>query len=393
MIIRLLCVFVLAASPLACGAARLPVAMRPAAMPAATAVLYLIGDAGDADVKTAVLEQLENDIAAVSSGGGGTPVVAFLGDNVYGAGIRDAGDPGFREDSVRLETQIDVLRNTGARGVFVPGNHDWARGRSDGLQRMKNQTAFVERRLKDGINVQVAPANGCPGPHQVALSDSVSLVFLDTQWWLHDAADRRNLRCGNQTESDVLDDLEDMLAGLPEYRHAIVLAHHPLETFGPHGGYFTAKAVVFPLTELVPWLYVPIPFLYTALRNGGITGQDLSGGTNRARRAQLEEVFRRFGGEPFVYAAGHEHTLQVMDGSAFGVGTHVVSGAGSKLESVTDVGRAAFLAGKQHGEQGYMKLEFFADGTALLSVFTDGTRCTGTACPAGPVLRHAARLR
>jgi len=390
MIIRAVCVFILAAVPLGCGAARLPVATRPASLPASVAVLYLIGDAGDADVKTAVLAQLEADMNSVTTG---TPVVAFLGDNVYGAGVRDVSDPGFRDDSTRLETQIDVVRNTGARGVFAPGNHDWARGRSDGLRRMKNQTEFVERRRSNGVDVEVAPANGCPGPRQIALGDFVSLIFLDTQWWLHDKVSRLNPRCGNQTESDVLEDLGAMLAGLPDYRHAIVLAHHPLETFGPHGGYFTAKTVFFPLTEIVPWLYVPIPFLYAGLRNMGITGQDLSGRKNRAMRERFEAVFQEYQGEPFVYAAGHEHTIQVMDGSAFGVGTHVISGAGSKLEPVTDVGRSAFLAGKQHGEQGYVKLEFFADGTALLSVLTDGTRCTEASCPAGPILRYAARIR
>jgi hypothetical protein len=391
MTIRVLGVLTVAATLNGCGAARLPVASLPEGVPRARSVLYLIGDAGDAASEIPVLVQLRDELLSLPVGV--SAVVSFLGDNVYGAGVRDADDPGFAADSARMETQVNVVRGTPARGIFVPGNHDWADGGRDGLRRMRNQTAFLRRRAMAGIAVEMLPADGCPGPRLLDLGNDASLVFIDTHWWLHSPEGRINTQCPNQTGAEVIADLHETLAGLPAGRRAVVLGHHPLETFGQHGGYFSAKHVFFPLTEIAPWLYVPIPFLYPMARNAGVTPQDLSNPKNRAMREALMGVFERHDAEPFVFAAGHEHTLQVMDGTPFGTGTHVVSGAGSKLDPVYDVGRSLFLAGEQHRERGFMKLEFFGDGTAQLSVFTDGTASCEAACLDGPVLRYTARLR
>lgn len=391
---KALCVFgVLAIAPLlaSCGAARLPVATHPPALPETQAVLYLIGDGGDAVEGMPVLAQLRADIQSLPEG---LPtIVSFLGDNVYGAGVRDPFDPGFPEDSSRLEAQVDVVRGTAAHGIFIPGNHDWADGGPEGLKRMQNQTAFLRRRAQAGVSVEALPADGCPGPRVTELGQSASLVILDSHWWLHNPEHRVNPDCPNQTPGEIVEDLALALDQLETGRRAVILAHHPLETFGQHGGYFSAKHVLFPLTDAVPWLYVPIPFLYPIARNAGITAQDRSSPKNRRMREALVAVFKRYGNEPFVFAAGHEHTLQVMEGAEFGVGTHLVSGAGSKLSPVADVGRALFLAGAQHRERGYMKLEFFNDRSAQLSVFTDGRASCESTCLEGPVLRFTARLR
>ena len=379
----------------ACSAAGLPVATSPSPLPPTAAVLYLIGDAGDAMSQTPVLRQLRRDIERLPRAVPAT--IAFLGDNVYDLGVRAPDHPGFPEDSLRLESQIDMFRGTRARGIFVPGNHDWADGAADGLQHMINQTAFIERRSAAGVTVEAAPADGCPGPVVREIGDAALLIAIDTHWWLHDPDRRANPQCGNRTEQDVLDDLAAALDGLPEGRRAIVVGHHPLETFGKHGGYFTARYAFFPLTELASWAYVPVPFLYPLARKAGITNQDVSGPRNRHMRETLVDVFVRFPSEPLIYAAGHEHTPQVFDGSDFGVGTHIVSGAGSKLDEVVWVGRSDFLAGVQHGELGYVRLDFLDDGSVLISVFTDGgRRCDPEdACPEGdgPVLRYVERIR
>jgi hypothetical protein len=375
-----------------CGGARLPIATRPAALSGTADVVYLIGDAGDVKAQTPILRQLRRDIETLSPSVSAT--VVFLGDNVYDDGVRDADHPGFPDDSLRLESQVDMIRGTRAHGIFVPGNHDWADGSAEGLQNMMNQTGFIRRQSARGVSVEVLPPDGCPGPFVRDVGAAARLIAIDTHWWLHDPDRRVNVDCARQSEAAVLDALAGTLDSLDRGRRAIVVAHHPLETFGKHGGYFMARYWFFPLTELVSWAYLPIPFLYPAARNSGITNQDLSGPRNRAMRKRLVDLFRRYGNEPMVYAAGHEHTLQVFDGSRFGVGTHVVSGAGSKLDEVIDVGRSDFLAGRQHGEYGYMKLEFLDDGSVVLSVFTDGSRdCEGDNCPVEPALRYIQTIR
>jgi hypothetical protein len=83
----------------------------------------------------------------------------------------------------------------------------------------------------------------------------------------------------------------------------------------------------------------------------------------------------------------------VFHGDEYGVGYILVSGAGSLLD---DVGKddALFAAGRQQREQGYMKLEFLRDRSALLSVITDGTASCRDEddCPGEPMLRYWRRI-
>jgi hypothetical protein len=108
---------------------------------------------------------------------------------------------------------------------------------------------------------------------------------------------------------------------------------------------------------------------------------------------QFAGVLAAFPGQPLVWAAGHDHTLQVFRGDEYGVEYILVSGAGSLLD---DVGKddALFAAGKQQRELGYMKLEFLRDGSVLLSVITDGTASCGEKadCPGEPMLRYGRRI-
>jgi len=387
---------IVGAIPLAlagCSVAPLPVAIRPAGLARPAAVLYLIGDAGAATPDDPAVQLLSRDVRSETPG---TPVVvAFLGDNIYQSGLRDGSDPGFPADSAHLEAQVDVVRGTTARGLFLPGNHDWGDGRANGIRRLRNLRAFLERRARRGVPVELAPVDGCPGPVVRRLGDVGSLVLLDTQWWLEDPRYRIDVACAHRTEDEVARALASAISAVPSDRAVIVLAHHPLQSFGPHGGHFSARQILFPLTDVVSWLYLPLPFVVPAARTAGISNEDLSGPRYRAMRAALVRVLAGGGRAALLYAAGHEHSLQVIEGGPFGVGLHVVSGAGSKLTPVTRADGALFVAGEAHGELGYMRLELFDDSSALLSVFTDGTRsCPADEEPCVPrrTLRYVRRL-
>ena len=106
--------------------------------------------------------------------------------------------------------------------------------------------------------------------------------------------------------------------------------------------------------------------------------QDLPNPRYQKMRNALVKLFQKFPQQPLLYAAGHDHSLQVFDGAPFGVaGLVLVSGAGSKLSKVEEDPSLLFAAGRSQGEMGYMKIEFFAAGSDYLKVFTDGTRQGG----------------
>jgi hypothetical protein len=106
-------------------------------------------------------------------------------------------------------------------------------------------------------------------------------------------------------------------------------------------------------------------------------------------REQFAAVFQELPSQPLVWAAGHDHNLQVFEGGEYNVGYILVSGAGSSLKNV-GWDDALFAVGEQQRELGYMSLEFFSDGRVLLSVITDGTQsCRDPAdCDGEPTVRY-----
>ncbi len=351
--------------------------------------MYLIGDAGYATPESPVIRQLRADIVERSAVAEVT--VLFLGDNIYPEGLHDPSDPDYETDVSRLEAQIDIVRGTAASAVFVPGNHDWNDTKPGGLAAIRRQGVYIDSVARTGVPVALLPQNGCPGPVARELGEGLLLVFLDTVWWLTAESERGQEGCLHAGEAAVLEGLRLLLTQNErgERRRVIVAAHHPLDSYGPHGGYFGVQDMFFPATRLWAPLYIPIPFLYPMVRNSGVTVQDQSNPTNLRMRRALGSVFADFPREPVVFAGGHDHTLQVFEGEEYSVGYILVSGAGSQLD---DVGKAdaEFAAGRQERELGYMRIELFADGTMLLSVITDGTQaCEGApaTCVGSPTVR------
>ncbi len=343
-------------------AARRDIAPVPPASPAGIDVtLYLIGDAGDpAPGREPVLAALEAQAAA----GGATSVIVFLGDNVYPRGLPDSADPARPEAERRLRAQVGVLERIGARGIFVPGNHDWDEDSEGGWDAVRREGQFLAGR--PGVRVELLPAGGCPGPAVVDVGRTLRLVLLDTQWWLRGQPkpEAPGSSCPTGSEWEVLDSLRGALRDAGGRRVA-VLAHHPLASGGPHGGHFDWQAHVFPLRSLASWLWLPLPgigSLYPEARQHGISNQDISGA--RYRRLQVGLASALAEHPPLVYGSGHDHSLQVLAGTS--ARYLLVSGSGylghfdyaARLDS-TRFARSA---------SGFMRLDVLRDGRTRLGV-------------------------
>jgi hypothetical protein len=199
---------------------------------------------------------------------------------------------------------------------------------------------------------------------------------MDTQWWLHDGPKPRDptSTCPADSEEEVVYAVREAATGAGD-RHVIVLAHHPLATGGSHGGHFTWRQHLFPLREVSRGLWIPLPIIgsaYPISRRRGITSQDLSSLENRRMRVMLEDALsaRR----PLIYAAGHEHNLQVLRG--IGAEWHLVSGAGS----YNHVGPVAWRDSTTFAiaASGYMRVDVLRDGRARLGVMTVGIDSVAT---------------
>jgi len=248
--------------------------------------------------------------------------------------------------------------------LFVPGNHDWQKGGADGWESVKRQEQHVEAR--GGSVVSFLPSGGCPGPEVVDVSDRLRLVALDTQWWLHDHArpEDPSSACEADSEAEVVSGLRAALARAGE-RDVVVLAHHPLVSGGPHGGHFTLRQHLFPLTDVKDGLWLPLPLIgsiYPGARGSGASAQDQSSRENRHMRESLVAAAKER--PPLAWAAGHEHVLQVIESPEWG--RVLVSGGGifDHASAVKDVPGSLFRASRA----GYMRIDWLKDGTRRLGV-------------------------
>jgi hypothetical protein len=327
--------------------------------------LFLIGDAGAPEDDDQVLAALTAQMARLPE----RSVAVFLGDNIYPLGLPDTGAPDRAEAERRLAVQIRAVQDAGARGIFVPGNHDWVRGREGGWDAILRQGEFIQEH--GAPSVVLLPSGGCPGPVSVDVGEHLRIVAMDTQWWLDDNAkpEHPSSSCPADATWEVTDSLRSA-ARTAGNRHVVFAAHHPLQSGGVHGGHFSLKDHIFPLTVAVSWLYLPLPVigsLYPLARGSGISDQDMPGSKNEEMRDSIETAFAVR--PALIAAAGHEHNLQVIDGQPGQNVEHiVVSGAG--YYDHTD--RAAYIKGSRYAAaaSGFVRVDILHDGRARLAVYT-----------------------
>lgn len=324
--------------------------------------VFLIGDAGEPHGdEEPVLLALEREVTEAPA----ARLIVYLGDNIYPMGLPDTGATGRDGAEKQLLAQIGVGYRTQTRTIFVPGNHDWEYMGPGGWDAIRRQAAFIN--IHGAPYVSMLPTGGCPGP-EIVDTGRVRLVLIDTQWWLHDFEKPRDSThgCRQYERPEAIRALDSAIAQAGE-RHVIVAAHHPLRTGGIHGAHLGLLPHLFPLRTLFDDLWVPLPIIgsyYAFNRKQGASNQDVNGPENVRMRRALDWVFARQ--KPLVYAAGHEHSLEVLRGHS---ARHLlVSGSGiyGHVTEVHQTDATRFAASLS----GFMRLDFLRDGRVRLGVLT-----------------------
>jgi Calcineurin-like phosphoesterase len=377
------------------------VSMPPPAADAVDQRILLIGDTGAPDPSgEPALQTLSARVSEMPE----RTTVVFLGDVVYETGMPQPspieGTPveeildqallnlyeSRHEAERRVKDQIKAVDFPGTRAVVIPGNHDWDQFGVGGWKSVRELGAYLQQ--AQGLTrakIDFLPGGGCPGPSSVDVGARGRVIVLDTQWWLEVGAKptptENPTNCPYTTEADVTAALvRELRAAHDAGRIAIVVGHHPLRSKGPHGGYVDPLVHVFPMLMLgsyVPFFvrWFPLPVLGTigATVRGwrSPSPQDVSGPGNRHMRRALSTAMAEAGtsgAAPLVYAAGHDHSLQIFRGDR-AVPYTLVSGFGSRVKSseVRHDG-ATLFAHANPAHPGFMQLDLLRDGRARLAV-------------------------
>jgi hypothetical protein len=234
------------------------------------------------------------------------------------------------------------------------------------LLRAKAQTDYLSSK---GPNISIHPPNTCPGPEDVPFGDHFHFVFMDIWAAIYQTEfpDGPLDHCQPPAGQGKLLPIVDAAIHDKGPRRAIMVAHPPLLTSGPHGGYFRWQEHIFPLRVFNRHLWIPLPIIgsiFPLARMFGVTDTDQMGPLYKQYMESGKALFSP--GHPTLVASGHEHSLQVhIDPTGV---FHAVSGAGSssKVDYVRDM-RSDLMS---LAAPGYMRLDAYADSTLRLNVFS-----------------------
>jgi hypothetical protein len=289
--------------------------------------VYAIGDAG---APHSPIDATLDYLREISGKGNAQDVLLFLGDDLYPKGLPDKEAPNREEMEAALDKSLEIMKAFKGRSIMVPGNHDWANGRKAGWKQVINMQEYVDAYM--GAPTVFLPRGGCPGPIEIEISPEILLLIMDTQYLLHpwDKPDQED-GCEAQSSADAIALLDDLL-GRNKDRHVIVAGHHPMYSYGPHGGNYTFRQHLFPLTDVNRKLWIPLPVIgsiYPLFKSVFGSRQDITNPRYKQIRNAMVKSFGQV--DHLVYLSGHEHSLQYIRRDS---AHYIVSGSGTKSSNV-----------------------------------------------------------
>ncbi len=293
--------------------------------------IYLIGDGGElmGEKTHPVVDWLKKNVDWNDT----RNTAIYLGDNIYPLGLPVRGEADYERSRHILDYELSPFINARSKAYFILGNHDWENGKLGGLQRARNQVNYINGLGK--ANIKALPdVGGCPGPVFEELNNQVVVVFIDSQWFMY-IHDKPGI--GSACDARTVEEFETLLKDIADSHPnqlLLVVTHHPLYSFGVHGGDYTWKEHLFPLTAVNKNLWIPLPGLgsiYPISR--GVFG-NLQDVKHPLYQTMVKAIKNATKNHPNVIcAAGHDHSLQLIerDGKDY-----IVSGAAANLSRVSE---------------------------------------------------------
>lgn len=297
----------------------------------------VVGDIGEPH---AASDALARRIAARLARSPHAPVIV-LGDVFYSFGLlgtcdgdasrRHCANPGTPE--AQLESVLGPFRRAlaGHPLVAIAGNHDHYGDPESTANacRLIPQAAPDWSYLSRGCGLDETPVGRID-------AGALQLLAVDSEVMLRDADYR----------AATLAALRDEIARVRRERPDAWLAlasHHPLETFGSHGG-AGAMGLAKDLYPLSKTLLLPLSWPISHLVFGFVGPQDVWNFGNRALR---RDVYRALAAAPVdLLVAGHDHSQQLVAIEHPGAPLQVISGNGARRSQVQRFGLDLLFANR-----------------------------------------------
>jgi len=243
-----------------------------------------------------------------------------------------------KDDDLEFSFYPEDIKDKDAALLFAMGPNEWRTG--------KRHVKEVIDALHDKFdNNSVYTTDwGCPGPTEIELTEHLTVILIDTYWWLN-TDDVRFGKCGIDEERDVFVWLQDALRR-NENKTVIVAGHHPIESYGPHGGH-------------LPMAVNILGFPYAIYKNLIGDRSDLVHPEYKNLADQLRVLLKQF--PNVIYASAHENSMQYIQ---LGDIHQIISGSLQK-QSFVNTKNTEFGS----SEAGISRLDIYENGDVVLNFF------------------------
>jgi len=156
--------------------------------------------------------------------------------------------------------KIKKFRSKFERVYVVPGDKDWKEFKS---KKLKSIGKLLDDEYTGDV---IVPEYACGNLEVKEINDNLSMVFMDSNWFFSEwSADRDlNENCKITSRREFWSELSGTIGGL-KAKQVVLFAGAPIFRNDAIGGKLSPKDHIFPLTNIIPWLYVPIPVVGTLI--------------------------------------------------------------------------------------------------------------------------------
>ena len=288
---------------------------------------------------------------------GDNSTLLFTGDNVT------AEENNWASDKQLLDKQISLAENFEGEVVFIPGNNEWKSYNTKKVEDIEDYIKDVER---DGV--RFFPENACPIERR-EINENLLLVLVDSKWFVSNwsRVENINKKCTDiVTRRRFMEELKDAIDDNLD-KNIVIAMHHPVLSNGPYAGHKSFKDHI-----------TPFPLAGTMVNGlmdlGAFDPDHLNSRRYNFLRIVVSALAQQ--SDRITIVSGHEENLQyltaknvqqIISGS---LGTKSATNL-SKDQLVAIGGELPFEGVFTHGTRGFAKLEYFDDGSATVTFFSE----------------------
>ncbi|MBS9464310.1 hypothetical protein KIM67_17940 [Flagellimonas sp. 389] len=312
---------------------------------------FIAGGAGNGDVPPKVIGLLRDQLKNADA----QSTLLFTGDNVTTQPEQ------WKEDKALLDVHYKLGTEFAGNTILLPGNNEWKTKNSNHVERIED---FLKD--KDSDRFKFFPENACPIEHHV-INDQLDLILIDSKWFINNWSRviDVNKKCTDiVTRRRFVEELEGYINDGQD-KNIVIAMHHPVFSNGPYAGKETFADHLRPF---------PIygTFKQSVMGLGAFDPDHLNSRRYNYLRVTVSALAQK--SNRITLVSGHEENLQYLSGG----GMHqLVSGSlGSNSatnlskEKITAIGGSFAFEGRYtHGTKGFIKLEYYEDGSSKATFY------------------------